>query len=331
MLYVEREDHHHIDLALAYQRADDLTHAMREIDLALAIRETPQARAIRAQLLLCFGRYGEGFIDFQSRWALYGNLVTPAGSAALTKFRRWRGESLTDKHIVLVHELGFGDTIMVLRYVHLLKNMGARITLLLPPPLLRLGAQLAPATDGVPGEADFVSTLFDLPSLLDTRPGTVPPRPFLNSDDPKQWASVLPAKPLIGIAWSSARLKMEGDIVRDIPLGQLLDLVNLSHFYTFVSLQIHDKDIAASLGVLTPNYKDFLDVVNVSALCDAVIAIDTAALHVAASIGHCKVFALLPFICSWRWRNGNPWYPKVKLCRQVKSGDWNSAWRSSLV
>jgi hypothetical protein len=325
MLYVEREDHHHIDLALAFQRADDLTHAMREIDLALAIRETPQARAIRAQLLLSLGRYGEGLIDFQSRWQLYGNLVTPFGSVALAKFRHWHGEPLAGKRIVLIHEMGFGDSIQMLRYVPRLKSMGAEVILILPPPLKRLGAQLATVADKIE-EADFVATFFDLPLILDTRPENVPPLPVFDFDA-KPWRAILPNQ-LIGLAWSTSSIKLSGDINREIPLGQLLDLINLSQFYKFVSLQTHDREIANRLGVNTPIYEDFLDVMAVASLCDAVICIDTAALHAVASAGHRKVFALLPFICSWRWRNGNPWYPKVKLHRQVKRDDWTSAWLS---
>jgi ADP-heptose:LPS heptosyltransferase len=57
---------------------------------------------------------------------------------------------------------------------------------------------------------------------------------------------------------------------------------------------------------------------------DLVIAIDTAAAHLAGALG-VTVWVLLPFHPDFRWlrdREDSPWYPTARLIRQSRDGDW---------
>jgi ADP-heptose:LPS heptosyltransferase len=128
----------------------------------------------------------------------------------------------------------------------------------------------------------------------------------------------------IGIAWSTSSVKMANDVGRDIDLGLLCERL-VWHGADLISLQTHDRAAAELHAINTPKYSDFYDVAAVISVCDAIVCIDTAALHLAGALGHPKVFALLPFVCSWRWRNGNPWYPSITLCRQTAPDHWPSA------
>jgi hypothetical protein len=318
--FVQALDHTHIDCAIAYQRANRLPEALAELDAALAIRDSAQARTARAQVLLSLGRYAEGFAEFQVRWQMYAHLITPADRAVLESWPRWRGEDLNGKRIVLVHEQGLGDTIMMLRYVPQLQAMGADVVLVLPPSLQLLAAQLAPVVEHV-ARADYALPMFDLPMVLGDSPASVPAAPYLRAD-PALMARDDLTRRRIGIAWSTSSVKMPNDVGREIDLGLLCD--HLAR-HDLISLQTHDRAAAELHSINTPKYSDFYDVAAVISVCDAIVCIDTAALHLAGALGHPKVFALLPFVCSWRWRNGNPWYPNVRLCRQAVPDRWPTA------
>jgi ADP-heptose:LPS heptosyltransferase len=63
----------------------------------------------------------------------------------------------------------------------------------------------------------------------------------------------------------------------------------------------------------------------VLALCDLVIAVDTAVVHLAGAMGR-TVWVLVPFAPDWRWgRDGEttPWYPTARLFRQTSLDDWD--------
>ena len=70
---------------------------------------------------------------------------------------------------------------------------------------------------------------------------------------------------------------------------------------------------------------DFNDTAAALALCDLVIAVDTAAAHLAGAMGR-PVWVLVPYAPDWRWtREGEttPWYPTARLFRQTSPGDWD--------
>jgi ADP-heptose:LPS heptosyltransferase len=71
---------------------------------------------------------------------------------------------------------------------------------------------------------------------------------------------------------------------------------------------------------------DFSDTAAVLAQCDLVIAVDTAAAHLAGAMGR-PVWVLVPFSPDWRWGlDGETtlWYPTARLFRQTTPGDWDS-------
>ena len=62
---------------------------------------------------------------------------------------------------------------------------------------------------------------------------------------------------------------------------------------------------------------------------DLVISVDTMMAHLAGAMGR-PVYTLLPYRCDWRWmmkRKDSPWYPTMRLFRQQRPGDWESAIR----
>ena len=70
---------------------------------------------------------------------------------------------------------------------------------------------------------------------------------------------------------------------------------------------------------------DFEETAAVIANLDLVIAVDTAAVHLAGAMGR-PVWVLVPFAPDWRWTldgETSPWYPTARLFRQTSLGDWD--------
>jgi hypothetical protein len=55
-----------------------------------------------------------------------------------------------------------------------------------------------------------------------------------------------------------------------------------------------------------------------------ILTIDTAAAHLAGALAR-PSWVMLPWAADWRWledREDSPWYPTMRLFRQVSRGDW---------
>jgi len=62
---------------------------------------------------------------------------------------------------------------------------------------------------------------------------------------------------------------------------------------------------------------------------DLVISVDTSVAHLAGALGK-NVWVLLSWIPDWRWlleKEDTLWYPTMRLFRQTRNGDWESAFQ----
>ena len=70
--------------------------------------------------------------------------------------------------------------------------------------------------------------------------------------------------------------------------------------------------------------RDFYDTARLIQTLDAVVTVDTAVCHLAATLG-VPVFLLNRFDSCWRWmhdRSDSPWYPSLRIFRQPELGAW---------
>ncbi len=334
----------------ALSQLNRLDEAIVSYDRALAIRKDyADAHFNNALALLTRSDYRRGFAEYEWRWRRTGMPAQKSRGKPL-----WLGEYPLARKTILLHaEQGLGDTIQFARYAPLVAASGTKVVLEvqaeLQPLLRRLDGVAAVIARGEtpPSFFDVHCPFGSLPLALHTEPDTVPaPIPYLFADAAKlaQWSARLDAlpRPRVAFAWSG-NPSHDNDRNRSIAFARLAPLIAAPLIpsplagegregASFVSVQreLRREDAAALAGEtrvmhLGAELEDFSDTAAILALCDLVIAVDTAVVHLAGAMGR-PVWVLLPFAPDWRWtRDGEttPWYPTARLFRQTSLGDWD--------
>ncbi|MDR3448636.1 MAG: tetratricopeptide repeat protein [Alphaproteobacteria bacterium] len=285
-----------------------------------------------ALIELLRGKYKSGFARYRSRFTDIKELKRLSFS-----FPLWKGEPLQGKTLLVCDEQGYGDTLMLARFLPVLRQQGARVVFLVHKVLVPLftgwdGADLVLPHGGQIPPCDYFCSSFDLPHRLNINlenlPHEVPYLPILPPDPALQ---VSGAKPKIGIVWGGSPLHLN-DQKRSVPLPVFADLFTVPDvsFYSF------NRDLKPGDAEMLPHYKienlvphltDFAKAARLVDQMDLMIVCDTANAHLAGGMGK-KVWVLLPFAPDWRWltgRDDSPWYPTARLFRQPAPGDWAGA------
>ncbi len=280
-------------------------------------------------------------VDFENGWKSYEwRLKHPKFGVPLGNSNkpRWTGtEDLQGKTLLLHSEQGMGDTMQFCRYAKLLANLGARVILEVPMPLLILLARVEGIAQtvlrggGLP-PFDFYCPLLSLPLAFNTGFDTIPtPGRYIVSppDNLAKWQSRLGPKirPRIGLAWSGQALH-NNDRHRSIPLAEFIKLLPDNFQYVSLQNEVRDEDqetLSARPDILHfgDEIEDFTDTAALCDLVDIVVSVDTSVAHLAGAMGK-TVWILLPFNPDWRWllnRSDSPWYATAKLYRRERQGD----------
>jgi len=305
----------HFDLGLTCFHNQEFALAVAAFDAALALTPNdPYARWNRATALLSLGEYERGFVEHDVAWRLFhwrGFGPIKGDIDRISHLPVWKGER--DERLLVYHELGFGDAIMAMRF---LPELTARceVTLVIDDCLVRL-AQRFDDVEVVSRMPDDVTAFdsrlpfFAVMSALGTTAETIPSEPYIAP-------SIIPNVNItsrIGIAWS-------GRTQTAFTLERFLQLCPLDGFDLY----------ALQPGVLADDWIDplppgcdFLDVAERIAQMDAIVSVDTAAIHLAGAMGHPNAHLVLPHLMDWRWWRSELWYPQLKTYRQTHPPDWS--------
>lgn len=264
--------------------------------------------------------------QFESAWQ-ESDAIAARGKPDANRF--WDGKPLHGRKVLIRCLHGLGDTLQFIRYVPLVRAIARSVTIEVQPALKLLleQAQIADyvITWGEPEPAwDQQIEIIELPRIfrttLDSIPSTVP---YLKITDASECNGSRPLR--VGLVWASGSYNPARSVCFD-QISQLLDVDRAA----FHSLQAGDerRQIAKCNGRIVDLHDDsacLLDTAQKVNQLDLVITVDTMMAHLAGAMGR-PVWTLLPYEGDWRWmlkREDSPWYPTMRLFRQLTPGDWS--------
>jgi hypothetical protein len=241
----------------------------------------------------------------------------------------WRGASVERRRVLVRCYRGLGDTIQFVRLVPCLRRLAGHVRLMAQPELLSLLNRmagidaLACVDDDVPGcTYDVDVEIMELPHVLRTTvrtiPGVVPYLCVPSSLRPERAERLC-----VGLVWRTGGWDPERSISFEL-LRPLLELAEVE----FHGLQLNPETAEKHRNLLPdPRRRTVHGLARAICDMDLVITVDTLAAHLAGALG-VRTWTLLAHEADWRWMEGrsdSPWYPTMRLFRQPRPHDWQSA------
>lgn len=337
-----RNPHALVNYARLCVRQADFARAADLFRAALAL--TPADRDLPmylAQVELLRGRWAEGWAAYARRDQRIRFEAQCAREGA--PYRIPARDELPGAALLIVGEQGLGDEIFFLRFAPALRVLGARLSYAgearLRPLLQRTGMFEEVFAFGEPlpsGRSRLLSG--DLPLLSSTR-STAPSLAI--APDAERLEAMrrrlerVGPRPWIGVTW---RAGTSTDVVghalhKSAPIVGLFPA--LPRDGTVLSLQREgsfDELESASRALGRPIYDfsavnaDLDDALALVALLDRHVGVSNTNMHLAAAVG-AMADVLVQFPPEWRWgiEGESPWFPGLRVYRQLPDGDWSRA------
>jgi len=322
--------------------------ALAQINVALKLEPTnTEALSHRADVLLRLGKFSEAWKDYEIRWASDNSVFSKQATQEKTyPSKRWAGEDLSGKTIMIYGEQGYGDTLLCSRYIPLVKARGAaRIIFGCAEGLHNLfrtipGIDVLSSKYHIGEKIDYHVPVMSLPGVLGTTLETIPSPPPLNITATPP-AAVVPLlaraqnRLKVGIVWSGSA-GYSGNKERAVTFTRFLELAGIPGVQLYSLQKGPQEQELAKAGAqeivleLGPHLNDFTNTAAVLQQLDLVIMTDSSVAHLAGSI-NCPIWNLLPTRAYWIYllnRDDSPWYPSMRLFRQPTPGDWDSVFKT---
>lgn len=340
----------HSNLGNVLQRRGDTRNAIDAYSQALAIRpDHPEALWNRGLCLLALGEFKKGWQGFEARWRCR-DFVTPDRSLGLHRFNP---NAPSAGPLWIWGEQGVGDEIIYGGMVPDLIERGLDVVLECDQRLAPLWRRSFPQLRvvGRGGEIGSPSPVSQLPiaslgSWLRPTEASFPSRRAYFTCDEKrrqEFRGRLGAarKKVVAVSWLSRNDELGAG--KSASLAQWRPILSVAGA-TFVSAQYGEtagqrRDAEAATGVIVNAIDDldtFADLDGLAALlsaCDLVITVSNTTAHLAGALG-VPTWVLCPAGAGrlWYWFNGRsdtPWYPSVRLLRQINAGIWDEPIRQA--
>lgn len=324
----------------AYNRRGSVYYALNQVDQAIV----DYKRAIdgkkdymSAQINYAFALLAAG--DYQAGWQAYEERLKRFNLPHSQGVKRWQGESLANKTLLICTENNPSDTLQFIRYLSTIDKKNTRI-------ILQCAANLTTLLKGVTfidevinqdqplPQCDYYFPLLSFPLLRNTDPSEIPTDiPYLKADPKrvKHYHALFQTPTSIkriGISWQNTFIH-PNNLNHVIPLKLFASLTTIKNtqFYSFQQGKPrHSLDEDLPIVNLSKSITDFADMAACLDHMDLIITADTVVAHLASAMGK-TVWNLVPCTPDYRWplhQENSPWYPTMRLFRQAKIGDWQS-------
>jgi len=160
----------HFSLGCFYQQTNQLTLAKHHFNMATELKpDFASAQYNLSRVLLTMGDYQQAWPLFE-RWRFQSQLYKNFSRHKQFTQPKWQGESLADQTVLVWTDQGYGDAIMMMRYLATLKQQKARIILEVHPALLPLIKAQSYISEGVTpvytGQSDYQCSILSLPAIF---------------------------------------------------------------------------------------------------------------------------------------------------------------------
>jgi tetratricopeptide (TPR) repeat protein len=294
----------------------------------------------------------KGFEEYEWRFDVYDQLKV--WKKIYDPNKKWKGEDLSGKRIIVHTEQGSGDSIQFVRYLKPLKKRNAYIIMHCNKSLATIFSSLVdefyheeptaiPSYDQgnkVP-DHDYHISVMSLPNVFKSI--------FTYSDYltiPKKFdLSNYDANFKVGIVWAgnpqhpndknrSCNLEYFRDISK-IPEVKLFSLMKDTRprAYSDDEMPIDLTKGADDIKVVDlQNYiNDFSDTASIINSLDLVIGVDTSVMHLVGAMGKMGIL-LLSWNPDWRWGldgDDTIWYSSLYILRQKEKGNWKTVFEEA--
>jgi tetratricopeptide (TPR) repeat protein len=329
--------------------------AIEHYERALALNPNlAEVRYNYTAALLKHGRLRDGWNEYKNRWHWK---IFEQNRPRPFEGKRWQGESLKGKSILVWGEQGIGDEIMFAGMFPDLLKRAESVTVecerrLVPifersfPGITAYARKDPPDPALLDPAIDFQSAAGDLCAYLRTDISAFPTCAGYIEPDPRA-AERLRAKYralgngafVVGISWRSgnraAGENRSAGLERWAPVLTCPDcfFVNLQYGAVTSVLAAHEAETGIAIHCddeIDPLENMDLFVAQLAAM-DLVVSIDNSTVHAAGALG-VPVWTLLSAAPDWRWLqdgDNSYWYPDMRLIRQQDPGDWESVFETA--
>ena len=240
----------------------------------------------------------------------------------------WDRQDISGKKLTVIAAMdGIGDHIMMSRFLPLIKQRGADITLQAPASLHRLFSQFSCVSEITDVAAyrpgDYQIQLSLLPHCLNVTAATIPQEPYIRAEP----MSVEGEGVKIGLSWGASWMNQYID--RTCALAEMhpITQVDGASFYSLqkggFAKQLNPPPVGMRITDLSEQLHDFADTASAIAALDAVVSTDNVVANLAGAMGK-PVFLLADKPTEWRWgaRGRVSWYPTARIYQQATRGVW---------